>query len=168
MRLVVTTAVCGLLALVRAGTAAEDHAHGGGHERGPFPYAPVEKVDTKRFFTGNTMNAVAYVPSAQPQPGPNAIGASSLSTVMFQAYLREDGTALVRAWDPRSARYTPTAQQFWSVDGDTMCLAVPAFQRADPLCLEIHVWGLNFAGYGINGGHGMIKGDVKPGRAAGF
>jgi hypothetical protein len=36
------------------------------------------------------------------------------------------------------------------------------------LCLEVHMWGTNFAGYGVNGGHGMVKGDVKPGRVAGL
>ena len=166
MRLAVTTLLC-CLALAGAAGAAEEHGHGG-HERGPYPYGPAEKVDARRFFTGGTVSAVAYLPNAQPQPGPNGSGASSLLTVMFQAFLRDDGTALVRSWDPQAARYTPTATQFWSIDGSTLCLAVPAFQRTDPLCLEVHVWGPNFAGYAVNGSHGMVQGDVKPGRVAGL
>ena len=166
MRLAVTTLLC-CLALMGPAIAAEEQGHGG-HERGPYPYGPAEKVDPRQFFTDGTVSAVAYLPNAQPQPGPNATGASSLLTVMFQAFLRGDGTALVRSWDPAAARYTPTATQFWSIDGSTLCIAVPAFQRTDPLCIEVHVWGPNFAGYAVNGSHGMVQGDVKPGRVAGL
>lgn len=163
MRLAVTTLLC-CAAMAGTGVAAEEH----GHARGPYPYDPAEKVDPRPFFTGNTVSAVAYLPVAHPQAGPNATGASSLLTVMFQAFLRDDGTALVRSWDPQAARYTATAKQFWSLDGNTLCLAVPAFQRTDPLCLEVHIWGPNFAGYGVNGAHGMVQGDVKPGHVAGL
>jgi hypothetical protein len=164
MRLAVTTLLC-CMAIAGGAIGAEGH---GGHERGPYPYGPAEKIDPRQFFTGNTVAAVAYLPVAHPQPGPDATGASSLLTVMFRAFLRPDGTALVHSWDPRTASYTPTATQFWSLDGNTLCLSVPAFQRTDPLCLEVHIWGRNFAGYGVNGSHGMVKGDVKPGHVAGL
>ncbi len=160
MRLVVTTMLCGvLMATAAAATEAES-------KRGPAPYDPVERVDTRAFFTGRTVSAVAYLPQSAPHSGPNNTGASSLLTVMFQAYLQSDGTALVRTWDPSANRYTAVTRQYWRIDGDTFCIAVPAFRQTEPMCLDIHVWGPNFAGTGVNA-NGMVKGDALPGNRLG-
>jgi hypothetical protein len=132
-------------------------------ERDPITeYSPRPVIDGRQFFTGNTVNAVAFLPVDPSEPHLAAPGSGSLLRIMFQAYLRPDGEALVRSWDARVGRYTPVSNQPWRLDGSTLCLAVPSFELREPLCFDVHLWGRNFAGHGVNA-NGMIKGDVKPG-----
>jgi hypothetical protein len=82
---------------------------------------------------------------------------------MFQAFLEPRGGALVRWWDTSADRYSRVSAQRWRLDGDTLCLAVPAFATADEqACFVVNVWGPNFSGYSTDG-RGLINGDVSPG-----
>jgi len=121
----------------------------------------VDPLDTSRDFAGKTLSGVAFLPQTVPTPNP-ATGTPSLKTVMFQAYLQADGTAQVRSWDTLTDRYTPIATERWHGSGDQLCLTVPGFALPGELCLQLHVWGPEFAGTGVNHG-GMVKGDVQPG-----
>ena len=122
----------------------------------------VEALDAAKDLADKTLSGVAYLPQATPALGVD--GTPSLRTVMFQAYLKPDGSALVRAWDPVANRYTATDTQRWRGDGDTLCLTVPAFALPDALCVALHAWGPAFAGTGVNH-NAMVKGDVRPGSA---
>ena len=72
----------------------------------PAGAANTDPLDAAKDLADKTLSGVAYIPQPTPQPGIE--GTPSLKTVMFQAYLRPDGSALVRAWDPAANRYTPT------------------------------------------------------------
>ena len=124
--------------------------------------ANTENLDAAKDFADKTLSGVAFLPQAVPQA--DTAGTPSLRTVMFQAYLRPDGSALVRSWDPVANRYTATDTRPWRGEGDTLCLTVPGFALPDALCVSLHVWGPEFAGTGVNH-NGMIKGDVRPGSA---
>lgn len=45
-------------------------------------------------LAGNTLSGVLFMPHAAPQ------GGGSLDRVVFQAFLRSDGSAQMRRWDP--------------------------------------------------------------------
>ena len=128
----------------------------------PTAAANVDALDAAKDFADKTLSGIAYIPQPTPQPGTD--GTPSLKTVMFQAYLRADGSALVRAWDPAANRYTPTDTRPWRGEGTTLCLTVPAFSLPDALCVSLHAWGPVFAGTGVNH-NAMIKGDVQAGSA---
>jgi hypothetical protein len=128
----------------------------------PAAAANVDTLDAAKDLADKTLSGVAYIPQPTPQPGTD--GTPSLKTVMFQAYLRPDGSALVRAWDPAADRYTPTEARPWRGEGTTLCLTVPAFALPDALCVSLHAWGPEFGGTGINH-NAMIKGDVRAGSA---
>jgi hypothetical protein len=134
---------------------------------GPAPSAHsgpnIDPLDAAKDLVDKTLSGVAFLPQAIPAtPDRPAEGAASLKTVMFQAYLRPDGSALVRAWDPIANRYTPTDTRPWRGDGATLCLTVPAFALPEALCIALHAWGPAFAGTGINY-NAMVKGDVRAG-----
>jgi hypothetical protein len=121
-----------------------------------------DPLDAAKDLAGKTLSGVAYLPQATPVLG--TAGVPSLKTVMFQAYLQPDGSAQVRAWDPVADRYSAIETRPWHGAGDQLCLTVPAFALPDALCVELHVWGPEFAGTAVN--HtGMVKGDVQPGSA---
>jgi hypothetical protein len=121
-----------------------------------------DPLDTTRDLAGKTLSGVAYLPRPVPVEGPTPTGTPSLNTVMFQAYLEPGGTAQVRAWDPSADRYGAVVTEPWHGAGDQLCLTVPAFALPGELCVELHVWGPEFAGTAVN--HtGMVKGDVQPG-----
>ncbi|HYM73999.1 MAG TPA: hypothetical protein VET89_13530 [Stellaceae bacterium] len=107
---------------------------------------------------GNTLSAVAYVPHAPGLPG-----GGELSRIMLQAYLRADGRALVRAWDPARDAYTPPAERRWSLAGSKFCIDLP-FKSAAPICADIHIWGPRIAGVGVMP-YAMLDGDLQPGNA---
>jgi len=122
----------------------------------------VDALDAAKDLAGKTLSGIAYLPQAAPVL--DTAGVPSLRTVMFQAYLQPDGTAQVRAWDPVADRYSAIATETWHGTGDQLCLTVPAFGLPDALCVELHVWGPEFAGTAVNHS-GMVKGDVQPGSA---
>jgi hypothetical protein len=129
--------------------------HGDAHGHGSDKSGPnIDALDAAKDLADKTLSGVAFI----PQPN----NASSLKTVMFQAYLRPDGSALVRAWDTAANRYTPTDTRPWRGERDQLCLTVPAFGLPEPLCIQLHSWGVAFAGTGVNV-NAMVKGDVRTG-----
>jgi hypothetical protein len=128
----------------------------------PAVAANTDPLDAAKDLADKTLSGVAYIPQPTPQPGIE--GTPSLKTVMFQAYLRPDGSALVRAWDPATDRYTPIETRPWRGEGTTLCLTVPAFALPDALCVSLHAWGPEFGGTGVNH-NAMVKGDVQQGSA---
>ncbi len=109
-------------------------------------------------LAGNTLSAVMFMPRAAPK------GGGSLDRVVFQAYLRPDGSALMRRWEPDRNAYSTVAVRRWSVSGSTLCLDFPADERVPRTCVEIHVWGPRLAGNTKGPGQfAMIDGDIEPG-----
>jgi hypothetical protein len=106
-------------------------------------------------LAGNTLNAVAYVLSP---PGSHAGG---LTRIMLQAYLRPDGRALVRTWEPARNSYTAITERRWSLSGSTLCVDLPS-GGTPSVCTEVHVWGPRIAGYNEHP-YAMIDGDLQPG-----
>ncbi len=157
-RTALAAAVAALCTLGVAPASAADHGDHAAAGSGPNAMAP----DAAKDFIDKTLSGVAFIPLATPQA--NIGGNSGLKTVMFQAYLRPDGTALVHAWDPATNRYTPTDTRPWRADGGTLCLTVPAFALPDALCIALHTWGPAFGGSGVNF-NAMVKGDVRQGAA---
>ena len=108
-------------------------------------------------LVGNTLSAVAYVPRA-----PGMAGGGELARIMLQAYLRADGRALVRAWDPSRDAYTPAVERNWTLSGTSFCVGLPAAPGS--ICADIHIWGPRLAGVGIHP-YAMLDGDLQPGNA---
>jgi hypothetical protein len=156
-RLTLAASLIALCGIVGAARAAEHDAHGA-VGTGP----NIDHLDAAKDFADKTLSGVAFIPQTTPQVG--IAGTPGLKTVMFQAYLRPDGSALVRAWDPATNRYTPTDTRPWRGEGSTLCLAVPAFALPEPLCIALHSWGPAFGGSGVNYS-AMVKGDVRQGSA---
>ena len=106
-------------------------------------------------LAGSTLSAVAYVPWRPGLPG-----GGELARLMLQAYLRPDGGAVVRVWDPNRDAYTPPAERRWSLSGDKLCIDL----QTGPLCAAVHVWGPRIAGLGTRP-YAMLDGDLQPGNA---
>jgi hypothetical protein len=117
-------------------------------------------VVSPRQLAGNTLSAVAFVARTPGMPG-----GGELARVVIQAYLRPDGTALVRAWDTARNAYTVPAERRWSLSGSTFCLDSPV-SGANRLCADIHIWGPRIAGVGAQP-YAMLDGDLQPGNALG-
>jgi hypothetical protein len=93
-------------------------------------------------------------------------GGGSLSRIMFQAFLRPGGTALIRRWDPAHDAYTTPAERRWSLSGSTLCLDFPDMGGEPSICIEIHVWGPRIAGNATGTGRfAMLDGDIEPGNS---
>jgi hypothetical protein len=105
---------------------------------------------------GQTLTAVVF--AARPAAPP---GEGGLRRFALQAYLRADGSALVRVWNPARDAYGPTAERRWSLSGDRFCLDAP-IPGPGRICTDIHIWGPRVAGVGI-GPYVMIDGDLRPG-----
>jgi len=111
-------------------------------------------------LTGKTLSAVLFLPHE------TGGGGGSLDRVMFQAYLRPDGSALVRRWQPAQNAYSPVGERRWSVTGNRLCLDFPPNERVPHLCVEIHVWGPRIAGNTTGPGQfAMLDGDIEPGNS---
>jgi hypothetical protein len=110
-------------------------------------------------LTGNTLSAVLFLPH-------EASGAGSLDRVVFQAFLRPDGSALMRRWQPAQNAYSPVGERHWSVSGNLLCLDFPPNERVPRICVEIHVWGPRIAGNTTGPGQfAMLDGDIEPGNS---
>jgi hypothetical protein len=107
-------------------------------------------------LAGNTLSAVTWVPRSAATPGGGA-----LSRFMLQAYLRQDGSALIRIWDPARNAYTRPVERNWTLSGSTLCLDLPA-PGPGRVCAEVHIWGPRIAGVGTTP-YAMLDGDLKPG-----
>jgi hypothetical protein len=111
-------------------------------------------------LAGNTLSAVLFLPHEAPA------GGGSLDRVMFQAYLRPDGSALMRRWEPARNAYSTVAERRWSVSGSTLCLDFPPGERVSRTCVDIHVWGPRVAGNSTGAGQfAMLDGDIEPGNS---
>jgi hypothetical protein len=110
-------------------------------------------------LAGNTVSAVMFLPHDAPR------GGGSLDRVMFQAYLRTDGSALIRRWDAARDAYTVPAEGRWSVAASTLCLDFPGLGGGAPrICVEAHVWGPRIAGNTTGEGRfALLDGDIAPG-----
>jgi hypothetical protein len=105
-------------------------------------------------LAGETLSAVVY--TAAPSSA-----AGGLRRFAVQAYLRRDGRALTRVWDPARDAYTPTAERSWTVSGDRLCLDTPT-PGPGRICANIHIWGPRIAGVGT-GPYVLVDGDLRPG-----
>ncbi|MBV9859454.1 MAG: hypothetical protein JO038_05040 [Alphaproteobacteria bacterium] len=116
-------------------------------------------------LAGNTLSAVTFV----PRP-PGAPGGGALSRIMLQAYLRRDGSALVRVWDPGRDAYTVPVERRWTVSNRTLCLDLTNIGSTGPapgiVCVDAHIWGPRIAGMGMHP-YAMLDGDLQPGNRIG-
>jgi len=110
-------------------------------------------------LAGRTLSAVAYVSRATAAASQQTSG--GLTRLMFQAYLRPDGTTLVRVWDVAADAYTPPAESHWTTTGTQLCLAMPP-AVTQTLCVDVHVWGPRIAGASVSP-YAMLDGDLKQG-----
>ena len=109
-------------------------------------------------LAGNTLSAVIFLPHEAPR------GGGSLDRLVIQAFLRGDGSALVRRWDAGRDAYTVPADGRWSVTGSTLCLDARSLGDAPRLCVDVHVWGPRIAGSTAGTGRfAMLDGDIEPG-----
>lgn len=118
--------------------------------------ASVETPPLSGILAGRTLSAVIYVRRPAWIRSP-----SELARFMFQAYLRADGTALVRVWDEARDAYTRPAERAWSVSERKLCVGLPR-PGPDRICARVHIWGPRIAGIGIRP-YVMLDGDVEPG-----
>lgn len=125
-------------------TALLTSGSGAGAEGGPLTLA------------GNTLSAVTWVPRSAA-----TIGGGGLNRFMLQAYLRQDGSALIRIWDSARNAYTRPVERYWSLSGSRFCLDLPA-PGPGRVCAEVHSWGPRIAGVGT-APYVMLDGDLKPG-----
>jgi hypothetical protein len=109
-------------------------------------------------LAGNTLSAVIYV-----QRSVAALGASALNRFMLQAYLRRDGSALVRVWDAAHNSYSRPVDRKWDLSGNALCLDVVGLGPSK-ICAIVHVWGPRIAGVGTTP-YVQLDGDLKPGNA---
>jgi hypothetical protein len=151
MKLVSMTA---LLLMTARIAAAEPAQHGPGE-------AP--PVALAQLLAGNTATGVIFLAHPEPAAGGGTAFRAGES-VTFEAYLRPDGTARVRSWDPRRNAYTPVMTRHWRVEGNDFCLGIPLIGSVDSVCMTAHSWGPIFNGIATNIG-AMIKGDVRTGNA---
>jgi hypothetical protein len=110
------------------------------------------------FLAGNTLSAVIWVPRSAATPGSGA-----LSRFMLQAYLRRDGSALIRVWDAVRNAYTQPAERNWTLSDSRLCLDLPT-PGPGRICADVHSWGPRIAGIGTRP-YVMLDGDLKPGNA---
>ncbi len=109
-------------------------------------------------LAGNTLSVVTWVPRPATAPG-----GGGLSRFMLQAYLRQDGSALIRVWDTARNAYSRPVERNWSLSGSRLCLDVPN-PGPGRICAEVHSWGQRIAGIGT-APYVMLDGDLKPGNA---
>jgi hypothetical protein len=105
---------------------------------------------------GDTLNVVVYAQRSAAFPNETGLLRFSL-----QAYLQQDGSALVRLWTPARDRYTPAVEGKWTLSGDRLCLDIPN-PDLRRICADVHVWGRRLAGVGT-GPYVMLDGDLTPG-----
>jgi hypothetical protein len=106
-------------------------------------------------LAGSTLSAIAYVPWRPGLPG-----GGELARLVLQAYLRADGRAVVRVWEPGRDAYTAPVERHWSLDGDRLCIDLPS----GSICAQVHIWGPRIAGIGMHP-YAMLDGDLQPGDA---
>lgn len=139
--------VAAALAIVAALIAPASHGAG----------IPDAAASISAALVGNTLSGVLFLPH-------EAAKGETLDRVVFQAYLRPDGSALMRRWEPAHNAYTAVAEQRWSVAGNTLCLDFSLSADVPRLCVEVHVWGPRIAGNTTGAGRfAMLDANVEPG-----
>ena len=111
---------------------------------------------TMERLAGNTVSGILYLPR-------EAAKGETLDRVVFQAFLRRDGSALIRRWVPARDRYTSAEERRWSLTGSTLCLDFPPDTNVPRLCIETHVWGPRIAGNTTEGQFAMLDANIEPG-----
>jgi hypothetical protein len=101
---------------------------------------------------------VTWVPRSAATPGGGA-----LSRFMLQAYLRQDGSAMIRVWDAVRNAYTKPVERYWTQSGSKLCLDLPP-PGPGGICADVHSWGPRIAGFGT-APYVMLDGDLKRGNA---
>ena len=117
-----------------------------------------DRSPTVAGLAGNTLSAVTWVPRSA-----TTAGGGALSRFMLQAYLRQDGSALIRVWDAARNAYTKPAERYWTLFGSKLCLDVPP-PGPGGICADVHSWGPRIAGFGT-APYVMLDGDLKRGNA---
>lgn len=107
-------------------------------------------------LAGRTLSAVIYV-----RRPPWLRSDSELARFMFQAYLRANGSALVRVWDEGRDAYTRPIERRWTASERRLCVGLPRPGPAQ-VCADVHLWGPQIAGMGISP-YVMLDGDIEPG-----
>jgi hypothetical protein len=113
---------------------------------------------TADLLAGYTLSAVTWV----PRPA-TVSGGGALSRFVLQAYLRHDGSALIRLWDAAHKAYTRPVERSWTLSGSRLCLDVPN-PGPGRICAEVHSWGQRIAGIGTVP-YVMLDGDLTPGNS---
>jgi len=127
-------------------------------EAAPAPAPAAVPLD--QALPGNTLAAVIFMPHEAPK------GGGSLYRLMVQAFMRQNGTALVRRWDPDHDAYTAPGEGHWTLSGTTLCLDAQTLGPVPRLCFEVHMWGTRIAGNTLGGDHfAMIDGDIEAGNS---
>jgi hypothetical protein len=108
-------------------------------------------------LAGNTLSGILYLARE------GATG-ETLDRVVFQAFLRADGTALVRRWVAAQDRYSTPGDTRWSLSGSTLCLGFPPATGVPRLCIDAYVWGPRIAGNTTApGAFAMLDGNIEAG-----
>lgn len=108
-------------------------------------------------LAGNTLSGVLFVPRETGK-------GETLDRVVFQAYLRPDGSTLMRRWEPAHDAYSDIASRQWRVKGRTLCLDFPMDERVPALCIEVHIWGPRIAGNTTGKGQfAILDANIEPG-----
>ena len=119
---------------------------------------PESSIPLASQLGGNTLNAVIFVPRGTTG------GKGGLNRLMFQAFLRQNGSALIRVWDTGHNAYTAPVERKWHADGSTFCLDIPMSEMAGQACADVHIWGPRIAGTGTDRFF-MLDGDIQSGNA---
>jgi hypothetical protein len=160
-RLRIFVALVASVLLLGAWGLAEAASEGGhGSARKPAP-----KIDVRQALVGNTIAVLAYLPQAEPKDRPGR-GAESVRTLIYMAWLGNDGNAKVRVWDHASGRDRPVQTGRYTIEGDVLCLNAADLELGQkPLCTLMNIIGPRaFFAEGV-GLHAMVKGDIRPGNA---
>lgn len=145
-------------------TFAAGSGPGGHHEHEDSVLKPDTPVDVGATLKGSTISALAYRSFALPKAVQG--GAESSARVIFQAWLREDGTARVRVLDEGRNAWRPVANETWSVQGDTFCLSAGSLGMAR-LCLDTLIYGQVFSAASPKADV-MVKGNWRKGNIHGL
>ena len=105
-------------------------------------------------FAGHTLSAVTFG---------RGQGGASVEAVMWQAYLRADGQAVIRRWDTARNAYSPPQRSTWELKGERFCLGLSPTGAAGQECADLHGWGTTLAGIAADG-RAMVKGAPEPTR----
>jgi hypothetical protein len=124
----------------------------------PPPFGPPDATPLSARLPGNTVSGVMFLPYEGKTK-------EQLDRMMFQAFLRPGGGALMRRWDGARDAYTAPADGTWRISGDTLCLTFPDLPGPE-ICVEAHTWGPRIAGNAAGPGRfALLDGKIEPGNS---